>query len=116
MTTLEYHNDDGTSNKFWSIFKDEKSKEIVINWGKRGSSGRVTRYPYTSEFKANREIEKMIKKKREKGYKTIWEDQTIIINQQAAAPKPKKQCQVNFNPKQVYFCQISWSNTKKPKA
>ena len=54
---------DGTTNKFWKIYKDMERKMIITNWGKIGGKPRTKEEPYETEEKADANIKKQIEKK-----------------------------------------------------
>ena len=57
---------DGSSNKFWEIWKD--GTDVTTNWGKIGTDGQTKTKPFPDEAKAQKEYDKLIAEKTGKGY------------------------------------------------
>jgi predicted DNA-binding WGR domain protein len=79
MRTFEFTDD--KSNKFWSI--DLKGKTLTVVFGKIGTAGQTKPKDFPSEAAAQKEYDKLVREKTNKGYK-----ETTAGGARASAPAP----------------------------
>jgi predicted DNA-binding WGR domain protein len=69
MTTREFHFQDGTSSKFWRIWRDGLT--CTVQFGRIGSAGQTTAKSYTDDQAAQSAYDKQIAEKVKKGYQEV---------------------------------------------
>ena len=60
-------NKEDANNKFWVI--SNRGKRLAIEYGEIGGDGEVENFNFNSEEEAQQEFDKLIKIKKEEGYK-----------------------------------------------
>lgn len=74
---LEYAHDSNNS-KIWII--EQKSKNIIIHFGKKGANLKETRISFSNETEAKDNFKKRVEEKLKKGYQEIKSSKKIIKN------------------------------------
>lgn len=89
MTAKRYFEfSEGTSNKFWEIWKD--GTQVFTRYGKIGASGQVTVKDEGSDEKAQKLYDKLVREKTGKGYQEKGGGGAAAAPAKAAAPAAAK--------------------------
>ena len=79
---MQYINDKGKHNKFWSYEIDDKNN-VVIRWGRMGTKGQSKAYAFNSKWDADHFVDKKIGEKIRKGYKKVETEEFDLKKLQA---------------------------------
>jgi predicted DNA-binding WGR domain protein len=69
MARREFHFQDGTSNKFWTI--ELGAKSFTVQFGRMGTAGQTQTKEFSSEAAAQAAYDKLVAEKIKKGYKEV---------------------------------------------
>src|SRR3990167_990236 len=75
---LYFENKEHGHNKFWEVY--HHNEQLITKWGRIGSRGTKKTNSFGNHFAAEKYMQKLIKKKLSKGYKSISESFSYKIS------------------------------------
>ncbi|MBF6594737.1 MAG: WGR domain-containing protein [Thermaceae bacterium] len=94
---------DGNSSKFWEI--EQQDNQLIIRYGKIGSSGQTIEKAFSDAEAAQKEFDKLLREKTNKGYAEVTQSGEILsaqdfqpITVSQAAPPTWEMLAERFNP------------------
>jgi predicted DNA-binding WGR domain protein len=85
MAAREFHFQDGTSNRFWTI--ELGAKSFTVRFGRTGTAGQTQTKEFSSEAAARAAHDKLVAEKVKKGYKEVTGSQPATPTPARAAPE-----------------------------